>query len=132
MSTVVEVLPDVSGIDRTFAYEVPAELSNQVSIGSIVRVVLNGRRVRGWVVAEGSDLAPGIALRPLSELVSLGPPAEVVELARFAAWRYAGRLRPVLVAASPPRLCATCSGGLEGPREHESVRKPRFAIWGGG
>ncbi|MGA2527609.1 MAG: hypothetical protein ABSG36_00445 [Acidimicrobiales bacterium] len=120
-STVVEVLPDVSGIDRAFAYEVPAELC-EMSIGSIVRVVLNGRRVRGWVVAEGSDLAPGIALRAVSELVSLGPPAEVVELARFASWLYAGRLRPLLVAASPPRVVRSLP-----PAAQSAPKAPRAA-----
>ncbi len=52
MTSTVEVLPDVSGLDRTFAYEVPEELAGAVTPGCIVRVVLHGRRVRGWVVAE--------------------------------------------------------------------------------
>ena len=78
----------------------PADLS--VELGSATGVVLNGRRVRGWVVAE-SGPQPGIELRPVSEIVSLGPPPQVVELARWASWRYAGRLRPLLVAASAPR-----------------------------
>ncbi len=101
---VVEVLPDVSGIDRAFAYAVPEELVGIIRVGCMVRVVLNGRRVRGWVVAEAGELPPGIDLRQVSELVSLGPPQAVVELARWASWRYAGRLRPLLMAASPPRL----------------------------
>jgi len=103
MNRVVEVLPDVSGIDRTFAYEVPADLVGRLTVGCVVRVLLHGRRVRGWVVAEATDLAAEIDLRPVSELVSLGPPPAVVELSRWAAWRYAGRLRPLLVAASAPR-----------------------------
>ena len=101
---VVEVLPDVSGIDRTFVYDVPAELAGRVEVGSIVRVLLHGRRVRGWVVAETTVPPLAVDLRPLGELVSLGPPSAVVDLCRWAAWRYAGRLRPLLVAASPPRL----------------------------
>lgn len=104
MNTVVEVLPDVSGIDRAFAYEVPAELAETLEIGCIVRVVLNGRRVRGWVVAHETSLSPDVELRPVRELVSFGPPPAVVDLARWAAWRYAGRLRPLLLSASPPRL----------------------------
>ena len=104
---VVEVLPDVSGIDRTFAYDVPAELAGSLKVGCIVRVVLHGRRVRGWVVAEVAVPPPEIDLRPVSELVSLGPPPAVVDLSRWAAWRYSGRLRPLLVAASPPRLVRT-------------------------
>jgi primosomal protein N' (replication factor Y) len=104
MSMVVEVLPDVSGIDRTFAYDVPEELAGSVQVGCIVRVVLHGRRVRGWVVAEVASPPPEIDLRQVSELLSLGPPPMVVELCRWAAWRYSGRLRPLLTAASPPRL----------------------------
>lgn len=107
MNRVVEVLPDVSGIDRTFAYEVPADLVGSLTVGCVVRVLLHGRRVRGWVVAEATDLAAEIDLRPVSELVSLGPPPAVVDLSRWAAWRYSGRLRPLLVAASPPRLVRT-------------------------
>ena len=94
----------MSGIDRAFAYAVPEELVGIIRVGCMVRVVLNGRRVRGWVVAEAGELPPGIDLRQVSELVSLGPPQAVVELARWASWRYAGRLRPLLMAASPPRL----------------------------
>jgi primosomal protein N' (replication factor Y) len=104
MSSTVEVLPDVSGLDRTFAYEVPEELAGAVTPGCIVRVVLHGRRVRGWVVAESGELPPGLELRPLSDVVSLGPSPEVVDLSRWAAWLYAGRLRPLLLAASPPRF----------------------------
>ena len=94
----------MSGIDRAFAYEVPSGFAETLEIGCIVRVVLNGRRVRGWVVGEGSGLPAELELRPVRELVSLGPPPSVVELAGWAAWRYSGRLRPLLMAASPPRI----------------------------
>ncbi|MDA8039732.1 MAG: hypothetical protein M0Z69_11350 [Actinomycetota bacterium] len=106
LGRVVEVLPDVSGIDRSFHYLVPAELESAVAVGTVVRVRLHGRRVRGWVIAEGSKAAlpDGVALQPLADVVSAGPPPEVVALCRFAAWRYAGRLRPFLLAASPERI----------------------------
>ena len=48
---VVAVLPDVTGIDREFAYAVPDPLTGRLELGSIVRVPLHGRKVRGWVVA---------------------------------------------------------------------------------
>jgi primosomal protein N' (replication factor Y) (superfamily II helicase) len=99
---IVAVLPDVSGIDRTFAYTVPDALSEQTRVGSIVWVPLQGRKVRGWVVAEGGVDQP--QLRALDAVVSLGPSGDVVELCQIGAWRYAGRLRPFLLAASPPRL----------------------------
>lgn len=102
MERTVEVVPDVTGVDRSFHYSVPPELDGRLPPGSIVRVVLNNRRVRGWVVAEVPP-RPGLELRPVRELVSLGPGEEVVSLARWASFMYAGRLRPLLVAASPPR-----------------------------
>jgi primosomal protein N' (replication factor Y) len=68
-----------------------------------VRVPLHGRRVRGWVLAS-SPAPPGVELHQVYEIVSAGPPPEVVELCRHLARRYAGRLRPLLVAASPERV----------------------------
>ncbi len=113
---IVEVLPDVSGIDRTFAYAVPEALADKVAVGSIVRVGLHGRRVRGWVVADAAKAPKDVELRLLAEVVSHGPPAAVVKLSRWAAWRYAGRLRPLLVAASPPRIVRALPPGLNSPR----------------
>jgi primosomal protein N' (replication factor Y) len=99
----VEVLPDSSGIDRAFHYLLPDSIGS-VPIGTIVRVPLHGRRVRGWVVAAGTPVPDGVRPVPILAVVSVGPPAEVVELCRWAAWRYAGRLRPFLLAASPPTI----------------------------
>jgi primosomal protein N' (replication factor Y) len=98
----VEVLPDVTGLDRTFHYLAPA--GSLPLPGTIVRVPLHGRRVRGWVVAASSSAPPGVELHQLYEIVSVGPPPEVVEVCRHSARRYAGRLRPLLVAASPDRV----------------------------
>lgn len=99
MGGTVEVLPDVSGIDRSFYYSSDGPLPP----GTIVRVPLHGRRTRGWVVGSGS--APsGLQLQPVLEVVSLGPPGDVVEICRWAAWRFCGPLRPMLKAASPERI----------------------------
>jgi primosomal protein N' (replication factor Y) len=103
-SMLVEVLPDVSGLDRTFHYSVPSAQTGDVNVGTIVRVVLNGRRVRGYVVAVGTDVPEGVTPRDIVDVVSLGPPAQVVELCRWASWRYAGRLRPFLAAACPSTI----------------------------
>jgi primosomal protein N' (replication factor Y) (superfamily II helicase) len=70
-----------------------------------VRVPLHGRRVRGWVVADGiQPEAERSALRTLAKVVSAGPPPEVLELCRWAAWRYAGPLPLLLRSASPPNV----------------------------
>jgi primosomal protein N' (replication factor Y) (superfamily II helicase) len=76
-----------------------------VRLGTIVRVPLHGRRVRGWVVADDVDPeAEPSELRPLAKVVSAGPPPEVVDLCRWAAWRFAGPLPLLLRSASPPNV----------------------------
>ena len=50
----------------------------------------------------GIDPAP--ELRPLAKLVGAGPSAELLELARWAAWRWAGRRATFCGTASPPRV----------------------------
>ena len=97
---VVGVLPDVTGVDKIFSYLVPCSLADQVVIGSIVRVPLASRRVRGWVIEE-QQVPSDVALREIHSFVSLAATKELVELARFGVWRYSGRLRAFLVAASP-------------------------------
>ncbi|MDY7101107.1 MAG: hypothetical protein S0880_07960 [Actinomycetota bacterium] len=106
------MLPEVSGLDRTFHYVVPegwvagdaGDLARgAVPPGTMVRVPLGGRRVGGWVVEADITPDPGVSLRPLAKITGVGPPDEVVDLARWAAHRWAGRLAPVLRAASPPR-----------------------------
>jgi primosomal protein N' (replication factor Y) len=100
----VGVLPDVPAIDRVFDYLVPEDLAEQVSGGTIVRVPLQGRRVRGWIVEEaGRRPPPDVTLRAIAGVSGWGPPAPVIELARWAAWRWAGRTATFLRTASPDR-----------------------------
>jgi primosomal protein N' (replication factor Y) len=75
-----------------------------VRVGDRVRVVLHGRRVGGWVVAVGVDPPPGVALRPLGKWSGRGPTPELIELAEWAAWRWAGRPASLLRTASPDRV----------------------------
>jgi len=110
---VVRVLPDVAAIGRCFDYLVPDQLSDQVRVGTIVRVALHGRRVRGWVVEDDVAPAPGMRLQPLAKVTGWGPPAGIVELAGWAAWRWAGPRSTFLRAASPRRRVAALP-----PRSH--------------
>lgn len=99
------VVPDVTGLDKTFDYLVPDSLRTSVRVGSRVRVPLGGRRVGGWVVRIGPPLGEVASERlvPLATWSGHGPTADVIELAGWAATRWGtGRLRPFLVAASPP------------------------------
>ena len=98
---VVRVVPDVAGVTKAFDYLVPAHLDDRVQVGALVRVVLNGRRVGGWVVEDHVVPPAGVVVRPLAHVTGMGPPADVVALAGWAAWRWAGRPRHLLRAASP-------------------------------
>jgi primosomal protein N' (replication factor Y) (superfamily II helicase) len=98
---VARVLPDVAGFERELDYEVPPGLAGEVRAGSIVRVPLQGRRVRGWVVAYPVTPPKGLVLRPVAKLTGWGPQQELIDLAPWAAWRWAGRRRSLLVTASP-------------------------------
>jgi len=99
------VQPDVPAVTRAFDYTVPEDLAASVRVGAIVRVPLHGRRVRGWVLADDieSEVAPAL-LRPLRQVVSAGPPPDVVALCEWAAWRWAGPVATFLRAASPPSI----------------------------
>jgi primosomal protein N' (replication factor Y) (superfamily II helicase) len=99
----VRVIPDVPAVRKTFDYTVPAALSDSVRVGTQVRVVLGGRRVGGWVVADRVEAPPGLELKPLSAVRGWGPPPVVMAMAEWAAWRWSGPLSALLRTASSPR-----------------------------
>lgn len=106
------MLPDEPAVARTFDYRVPAEVRGDVRVGTRVRVPLGGRRVGGWIVATDVEPPPDVALRSIAKLSGWGPPADLIELARWAAWRWAGRPASFLRTASPQRIVH----GLPSPR----------------
>lgn len=116
---VVRVLPDRPGINKVFDYTVPADLDARVALGSVVRVELHGRRVGGWVVDDDVTPDPAVVLKPLAKVSSVGPTPEMLGLAEWAAWRWAGVPAHFLRTASPERNVvsvarpesATLSGG---------------------
>ena len=97
----VRVLPDQPAINKAFDYLVPDALGDQVRVGAQVRIALHGRRVGGWVVADGVEPPEGVTLRPLAKVTGWGPPADLLDLAEWAAWRWAGRPAQFLRTASP-------------------------------
>jgi len=99
---VARVLIDEPAIDRVFDYAVPAKWADSVRVGSIVRVDLRGRRVRGWVTDLDVDPPPGVGLRPITKVTGLGPPPGIIALARWAAGRWVGRAVQFMRTASPP------------------------------
>ena len=107
MRQAVQVLVDEPAIDREFTYLLPPEMASgrvPVTVGTIVRVVLNRRRLRGWVTALDAPMPADLELAPISSVVGVGPPPHVVELASWAAWRWAGARAHFLRTASPDRV----------------------------
>ncbi|MET1002416.1 MAG: hypothetical protein ABWZ15_11445 [Acidimicrobiia bacterium] len=100
---VCRVAPDVTAVERVFDYLVPDELAARVRVGTIVRVPLHGRRVRGWVIADGvtPEVDTDTKLLPLLAVASQGPPDDVVALSEWIGWRWAGPRVAVLRSASP-------------------------------
>jgi primosomal protein N' (replication factor Y) len=101
---VVRVLPDEPAIDKLFDYAVPDAMVDAARTGAVVRVELHGRRVGGWIVDAAAEPEPGVTLRPLAKVSGWGPSADVIELARWAAWRWAGRPASFLRTASPEKV----------------------------
>ena len=121
---VARVVPNVTGLDKQFDYLVPTAMRDRIAVGSLVRVPLHGRRVGGWVVALGAadPAVPLDKLLPIAKWSSVGPSAEVIALAEWAAVRWsAARLRPFLVAADPPTMV---SGGPSPRRPVVTARSP--------
>jgi primosomal protein N' (replication factor Y) len=97
---VARVVTDVAGIDKEFDYRVPAGWPQPPEPGAQVRVELHGRRVGAWVTSTYEATGLEMPLRPLAKWRGFGPPADLVDLAGWAAWRWAGRRASFLTAAS--------------------------------
>ncbi len=114
----VRVRPDVSGLDKEFDYLVPQAMTERLTIGAMVRIELNRRNVAGWVTEIGAEPPPGVVLRPITKISSVGPSGDLIDLARWAAHRWSGRVATILKTASPPRMVpslpATASTAVPG------------------
>ncbi len=95
------MLPDPPAIAKTFDYSVPETMAGDVRVGTMVRVNLQGRRVGAWVVELGVEPPPGVTLAPLAKVTGWGPAPDLIELADWGAWRWAGRPAQLLRTASP-------------------------------
>ncbi len=123
---IVSVVPDVTGIDKTFDYLVPENLAKDIVIGTRVRVPLHRRKVHGWVVelfaggsvADATNSVGGRSqvdprssvdparLLPIIAISGVGPSQEIISLGEWAAYRWAGRRRAFCVAGSPATTTA--------------------------
>lgn len=104
MSRVVRVIPDVTtfALDEGFSYLEPDDLTT--SVGSIVRVPLGSRVVRGWVVGVESE--PREDLRAISGVSGTLPVFGPLQLEthRRMAHHYVAPMASILRAATPPNL----------------------------
>ncbi|HVA08852.1 MAG TPA: hypothetical protein VNG12_19120 [Acidimicrobiales bacterium] len=100
----MRIRTDVAALPKLFDYAVPDSWLDEVIVGTRVRAVLHGRRVGGWVVQDDVTPPPGVTPQPLTKWSGWGPPPRVVELADWAAWRWAGPASFFLKVASPPQL----------------------------
>jgi primosomal protein N' (replication factor Y) (superfamily II helicase) len=103
----VRVRTELAALTREFDYAVPAEWADPVVVGTRVRVPLHGRTVRAWVMEDDVVSTPGLEVRPLKSWLGWGPPPPLVELAGWAAWRWAGPESSFLQAASPKVIVRT-------------------------
>lgn len=117
----VAVDSPVQALDRPFDYSVPERMLGRVEVGSVVRVVLNGRNVRAFVTELLDE--PAVARpRSLSSLVSSDPvfSDETIALARWTARRYVVPLGLVLHDAVPGRFSTP-----KAPSASQAPRTPR-------
>ncbi len=91
-------------VDDGFWYSIPPHLSKDVRIGSILRVPLGGRRVRGYVI--GLDEERGGELKDILGVSGDAPvfDANLLQALRWAANHYVGPMSVLLDKAAPPTL----------------------------
>ena len=133
----VRVVPDLPAVDKEFDYSVPEAMGGDVRVGTLVRISLHGRRVGGWVVADEVEPPPGVQVRALSKVTGWGPAPDVIEVARWAAWRWTGPLALLLRTASPPAAVrglpapqppAPPASGPPDPLADEALARPRAVL----
>ena len=128
MSRIVRVLPDEPAVDkgiRLFAIgrcgcclsDVP------IRIGTLVRIDLRGRRVKGWITALDVLPPDGVTLSEVKKVSSVGPPADLVELATWASQQWLGSRVHFLRTATHTRIVSsvTPSAGRPIPPQHRVI-----------
>lgn len=100
------VVPNIPSfaVDAGFWYSIPEHLRSDLRVGSIVRVPLSGRRVRGWVVEVGER--PQAKLKDVLGISGSSPvfDAGLERSLKWAAQHYVAPFSVVLAKATPPNL----------------------------
>ena len=133
------MLPDVTGLDKQFDYLVPdaAARSTSTSARSCACRCTGGACAAGSRRSTRPSEVDPSRLQPVAQFSSIGPAAELIDLAAWASVRWAaGRLRPFLVAASPPTnvtaLPPPAHGRAEVPTSAVGRRAAEVLAGGGG
>ncbi len=102
---IAQVVPDLPtfAVDDGFSYSVPDELEGLV-VGSIVRIPLGARRIRGYVVSTRTG--PVAGLKPVISVSGDYPVFDerLLQTLRWAALHYVAPLSVLLGRAAPPNL----------------------------
>lgn len=111
------VVPNIPtfAVDGGFRYSIPDNLSGAVRLGSIVRVPLSGRKVRGWVVETSQSDDEG--LKDVASVSGAAPVFDpgLLQTLRWAAQHYVAPLSVLLGRATPPNLPKSSGFPAEGP-----------------
>nr|MDJ0925024.1 hypothetical protein [Acidimicrobiia bacterium] len=100
---IAQIVPELPtfAVDDGFAYAIPDDMKD-VKVGSLVRVPLGSRRVRGFVVS----IRPGDAseLKPIISISGDMPVFDdnLLQVLRWAALHYVAPLAVLLGRSAPP------------------------------
>jgi primosomal protein N' (replication factor Y) len=129
---IVRVRTELAAVTKAFDYAVPSAWAHSpVSVGTRVRVPLHGRSVRGWVVDDAVPDAGGRQVLPLKSWLGWGPPPAVLEMAEWAAWRWAGPASSFLGTASSATIVRTLPPRPGGPGGAGPVGSGEAPPWAG-
>ncbi len=130
VARVVPAVPSFS-VDKGFLYSIPESMA--VTIGTLTRVPLGGRRVRGYVV--GFEESDSERLKPIAGVSGDLPifDAPLLETLRWVAAHYVAPLSMVLEKAAPPNN-PVASGAVPSPPSVSDAAPPLALIqrWGVG
>ena len=122
----VRVIPDIDAITQEFDYLVPADWnisgeSKFLEVGTIVRMRFRNRLVRGWVTEINPVHKPNLDLIPLKKISGIGPSAEVLNLAKWAANNWHGPVSKFLRTASPKSMIRARHNGKSDSKKQSEV-----------
>jgi primosomal protein N' len=132
IARIVPAVPSFS-VDAGFRYLVPEPLRLRVDTGSVVRVPLGGRRVKGYVIGIEDGEAGG--LREIAQVSGRSTVFDQIHLQalRWCATHYVAPLSVVLERTVPPNNPPGPPGGDaeggSGPAGSRSRESGRPAVW---